>query len=177
MGEGQTVHVISATPKILMMPLAPGSHIKHRFNERPRSVSVQPQTAARGVEQCRRPRRSRGSGIPLLAPSPGRVSNTINYREIYGPSRFHHLLSPLQLQPTWTVNYRPLLLLFLLQIPPFTTFCRGLESPVRPSTVPGPIRKEFPSSVCQNPPKDAATQRWSVAPAHPGGRACSQTWI
>lgn len=41
----------------------------------------------------------------LLALNPGQVSNTINYWEIYGPSHFHHLLSPLQLQPTWTVNY------------------------------------------------------------------------
>lgn len=58
-------------------------------------------------EWRRRPRGTWGSAGPLLAPSPGRVSNTINYREIYGPSRSHHSLSPLQLQPTRTVNYPP----------------------------------------------------------------------
>lgn len=50
-------------------------------------------------------RREPGITRSLLALNPGQVSNTINYWEIYGPSHFHHLLSPLQLQLTWTVNY------------------------------------------------------------------------
>lgn len=110
-------------------------------------------------EQWRRPRRTWDNAVSLLARNPGQVSNAINLlgdiRAVpfppltESPSVAAHLdckLSPLR--PNTHTSLAP----------SCTKFRSSSESPVRPSSVSGPVLKEFPSSVCQTP-KAIATRR------------------
>lgn len=138
--------MISATPKILMMLLAPESHIKQRFKWK----------ACFWLSGGRRPQREepwRRTWDNTSSPG-SELCTGLKRRQLLGDIRGRPvsttLLSPLQLQPTRTVNYHrcpP-------ACPPTPSLFQGLQQfGVTSETLLclGPILKEFPPSVCQTP--------------------------
>lgn len=80
--EDLALHMLSTTPKILMMLLAQKQPFKRKACFCPSSRKL-PEKKKKVVEQP-------GITASLFALNSPPSSNAVNYREMYGPGRFHH---------------------------------------------------------------------------------------